>query len=84
LRMLIWPEASNAQNYMAAVSADGSTVCVLIRRLCECDGSGAMPIRLLLEHDHSFTLEEFSSLVCSISAAIPGAGAVRVSYCRGR
>ena len=32
-RMLIWPEASRAQNNMAAVSADGSTVCVLIRRL---------------------------------------------------
>src|SRR6266566_1733088 len=32
-RMLIWPEASNAQNSIAAVSADGSTVCVLIRRL---------------------------------------------------
>jgi hypothetical protein len=30
LRMLIWPQASNAQNSMAAVSADGSTVCVLI------------------------------------------------------
>jgi hypothetical protein len=29
LRMLIWPEASNAQNSIAAVSADGSTVCVL-------------------------------------------------------
>jgi hypothetical protein len=31
--MLIWPEASKAQNNMAAVSADGNTVCVLIRRL---------------------------------------------------
>ncbi len=27
------PDASSAQNSMAAVSADGSTVCVLIRRL---------------------------------------------------
>ena len=33
LRMLIWPEASSAQNNIAAVSADGSTVCVLILRL---------------------------------------------------
>src|SRR6476620_6245986 len=33
LRMLIWPEASSAQNNMAAVSAEGSTVWVLIRRL---------------------------------------------------
>src|SRR4051794_11040202 len=33
LRMLIWPDASNAQNSIAAVSADGSTVCVLILRL---------------------------------------------------
>ena len=35
-RMLIWPEASNAQNSIAAVSADGSTVCVLIRQLPRC------------------------------------------------
>src|SRR5438105_10592787 len=33
LRMVIWPEASSAQNNIAAVSADGSTVWVLIRRL---------------------------------------------------
>jgi hypothetical protein len=33
LRMLICPEASSAQNNMAAVSADGSTICVLILRL---------------------------------------------------
>jgi hypothetical protein len=32
-RMVIWPEASRAQNNIAAVSADGSTVCVLIRLL---------------------------------------------------
>ena len=43
LRMLIWPEASNAQNNMAAVSADGSTVCVLIRRLnSSCNRSMAL------------------------------------------
>lgn len=30
---MIWPEANNAQNSMAAVSAQGSAVCVLIRRL---------------------------------------------------
>ena len=30
---MICPEASSAQNSMAAVSAEGSTVCVLIRRL---------------------------------------------------
>ena len=33
LAQLIWPEASSAQNNMAAVSAEGSTVRVLIRRL---------------------------------------------------
>src|SRR3954451_4353465 len=33
LRMVIWPEASRAQNSIAAVSPDGSTVWVLIRRL---------------------------------------------------
>ena len=31
--MTIWPEASSAQNNIAAVSAEGRTVCVLIRRL---------------------------------------------------
>jgi hypothetical protein len=31
--MLIWPEASKAQNNMAVVFADGNTVCALIRRL---------------------------------------------------
>jgi hypothetical protein len=29
----IWPEASRAQNSMAVVSAEGSTVCVWMRRL---------------------------------------------------
>src|SRR3712207_9221225 len=33
LRMVIWPEASRAQNSIAAVSAEGSTVCVFMRRL---------------------------------------------------
>ena len=32
-RRVIWPEASSAQNSIAAVSAEGSTVCVLMRRL---------------------------------------------------
>ena len=48
LRMLIWPEVSNAQNSMAAVSADGSTVCVLIRRLnSSCSRSIALVVRAL-------------------------------------
>ena len=48
LRMLIWPEASNAQNSMAAVSADGRTVCVLIRRLnSSCSRSMALVVRTL-------------------------------------
>jgi len=33
LRMMIWPDASRAQNSIAAVSAEGSTVWVLIHRL---------------------------------------------------
>ena len=46
LRMLIWPEASSAQNSMAAVSADGSTVCVLILRLnSSCSRSIAFVVR---------------------------------------
>ena len=48
LRMLIWPEASSAQNNIAAVSADGSTVCVLIRRLnSSCNRSIAFVVRAL-------------------------------------
>src|SRR3954468_6788883 len=46
LRMLIWPEASRAQNSMAAVSAEGSTVCVLMRRLnSSCRRSIAFVVR---------------------------------------
>ena len=48
LRMLIWPEASSAQNNMAAVSAEGSTVWVLIRRLnSSCNRSIAFVVRAL-------------------------------------
>ena len=46
--MLIYPEASSAQNSMAAVSADGSTVCVLILRLnSSCSRSIALVVRTL-------------------------------------
>src|ERR1700676_3006943 len=48
LRMLICPEASSAQNNIAAVSADGRTVCVLIRRLnSSCKRSIAFVVRKL-------------------------------------
>jgi hypothetical protein len=48
LRMLIWPEASSAQNNMAAVSAEGSTVCVLILRFSSsCSRSIAFVVRTL-------------------------------------
>ena len=48
LRMLICPEASSAQNNIAAVSADGRTVCVLIRRLnSSCNRSIAFVVRTL-------------------------------------
>jgi hypothetical protein len=46
--MVVWPKASNAQNNMAAVSADGNTVCVLIRRLnSSCSRSIAVVVRAL-------------------------------------
>ena len=46
--MLIWPEASSAQKSIAAVSADGSTVCVLMRRLnSSCSRSMALVVRTL-------------------------------------
>ena len=46
LRITIWPDASKAQNSIAAVSADGSTVCVLIRRLnSSCRRSIALVVR---------------------------------------
>ena len=45
--MTIWPDASSAQNSMAAVSAQGSTVCVLIRRLnSSCRRSIAFEVRI--------------------------------------
>jgi hypothetical protein len=48
LRMLICPEASSAQNNIAAVSAEGSTVCVLILRLnSSCRRSIALVVRTL-------------------------------------
>src|SRR3954454_19195989 len=44
--MVIWPEASSAQKSMAAVSAEGSTVWVLIRRLnSSCSRSTAFVVR---------------------------------------
>ena len=46
--MLICPEASSAQNNIAAVSAEGSTVWVLIRRLnSSCRRSIALVVRAL-------------------------------------
>ena len=46
LRIVIWPEASNAQNSIAAVSAEGNTVWVLIRRLnSSCNRSMALVVR---------------------------------------
>src|ERR1700744_3651306 len=46
--MLICPEASKAQNIIAAASADGSTVCVLILRLnSSCNRSMAFVVRAL-------------------------------------
>ena len=42
-----WPDAINAQNNMAAVSAQGSTVCVLILRLnSSCKRSIAFEVRM--------------------------------------
>src|SRR3954453_7054934 len=44
--IVIWPEASSAQNSMAAVSAEGRTVWVLIRRLnSSCKRSTAFVVR---------------------------------------
>jgi hypothetical protein len=44
--MVIWPEANSAQNSIAAVSAEGSTVCVLMRRLnSSCSRSIALVVR---------------------------------------
>ena len=52
LRITIWPDASKAQNSIAAVSADGSTVCVLIRRLnSSCRRSMAFVVRALFHCD---------------------------------
>jgi hypothetical protein len=49
LRMLIWPDASRAQNSITAVSADGRTVWVLMRRLnSSCSRSIAFVVRVSL------------------------------------
>ena len=46
LRMVICPEASSAQNNIAAVSGDGRTVWVLMRRLnSSCSRSTALVVR---------------------------------------
>src|SRR4051812_33799915 len=46
LRIVICPEASSAQNSIAAVSAQGRTVCVLMRRLnSSCRRSIALVVR---------------------------------------
>ena len=51
-RSLIWPEASSAQNSMAAVSPAGSTVCVLMRLLnSSCSRSIAFVVRALFHCD---------------------------------
>jgi hypothetical protein len=48
LRMLLWPDASSARNGIAAVSAEGSTVCVSIRHLnSSCSRSIAFVVRAL-------------------------------------
>jgi hypothetical protein len=52
LRILVWPDASSAQNNMAAVSADGSTVCVLILRLNSNSERGWRPDRPNKEVKH--------------------------------
>jgi hypothetical protein len=50
--MVIWPDAINAQNKLAAVSAQGSTVCVLIRRLnSSCNRSMAFDVRIDFHSD---------------------------------
>src|SRR5260221_8482006 len=47
LRIVICPDASNAQNNIAAVSAEGKTVCVLMRRLnSSCKRSIALVVRI--------------------------------------
>ena len=45
--IVVWPEASRAQNNMAAVSAEGTTVWVLIRRLnSSCNRSIPFDVRI--------------------------------------
>ena len=61
LRIVIWPEASKAQNDMAAASAKGSTVWVLICRLnSSCRRSIAFDVRIDFHWHRSRT--DFPSL----------------------
>src|ERR1700716_871413 len=92
LRMLIWPEASNAQNSMAAVSADGSTVCVLILRLnSSCSRSIAFVVRALrhwlggrrspitLQHYAAHASSQYGT--CGLVMSLHCSGSHRVCFC---
>ena len=69
-RMLICPEATSAQNIMAAISADGRTVCVLIRRLnSSCSRSIALVVRALF-HWSAGNLVKVNNLVASLLQAV--------------
>ena len=54
LRLVIWPDANSARNSMAAVLADGSTVCLLTRRLTSlCRRLMALVVRADLHWEHA-------------------------------
>src|ERR1043166_3387872 len=55
LRRTIWPEARRAQNSMAAVSAEGSTVWVLMRRLNSSCSRSMMFVERALHKHHRAT-----------------------------
>src|ERR1019366_6598595 len=75
LRMLIWPEASSAQNSIAAVSAEGSTVCVLILRLnSSCNRSIAFVVRALSGIDGALREREGDAVSEELATAMKRIG----------
>src|ERR1700724_3138100 len=83
LRMLICPDASNAQNNIAAVSADGSTVCVLMRRLnSSCSRSMALVVRALFHCDGGsrVNVKSWSPASSKLSATALASGKIDVVY----
>src|SRR5258705_393118 len=73
--MLIWLEASNAQNKMAAISADGNTVCVLTLHLnsSSCHSIAREDIPMLVDRRECLASRQACRPVCEHPVMHPAA-----------